>query len=68
MFIAYLVTTLRFVSTLTLLVSLTFLLVDGCFSFFCPAQRGSAVYVGFQVLFQLLLVLLLVKRVIVIYC
>ena len=58
---------IRFVSSLLLLCSLIYLVVDLAFYFFLPSQRGEGSYWAAQAVFQMLIGLSLYKGWIVIY-
>jgi hypothetical protein len=59
---------IRFVSSLSVLVCAVFLLVDLAFVVIAPFVRGHYVYAAIQIIFQLLLVAMIARRKIVIYC
>ena len=59
---------IRFISSVIALSGLTLLAADRCFVIACPMMRGTAAYVGLLVLSQVALVILMAKRVVVIFC
>lgn len=59
--------TIRFLASVVLLCSLTFLIIDGAFYLLASSARGSLTYFGIQIGAQVLLVVLMIKRIIVIY-